>query len=426
MLLILPAIPYAMATGTITVGTNARWYNPGDTVTINGTSTTSAATIYVTVNDTQGNVYKGSVTSDSSGKYKTSFTLASDAYVGVYRTRANDGTNKANTSFTVSDITPTDLANNMIKLTDDAQARSENLFKQLRAQGVTLSKNAVANQLSGNTTLTKAETLLSSGHPWESLYAARDAMIHFRDAIDDAWKSAKIDKIEDTQDVVIKAEIGRATNLETQLNGTVVKLNQTNANVITAVTDLKTSRTDLAAASTALGASKLLDAQTQVDKAKRDLEKVIKDLKPLSLELKLDGTLKFLNGAQTRVDNLEKLLRGIENSGNKAKIELAIARLEIARSRINQAINDLKLGKEDVALSGLTAAEANIKTGIGNIDGGKLSASLSNVNTLQAKIQYLQRVEGQLSKWGMNTSVIQSQIASLQTQLSQAQQTTTP
>jgi ABC-type histidine transport system ATPase subunit len=83
-------------------------------------------------------------------------------------------------------------------------------------------------------------------------------------------------------------------------------------------------------------------------------------------------------------------------------------------------------GKDADALKALQAANGDINVGIGNIGSGKASANLSNINMLQAKIQFLQRTEDQMKKWGMDTKAIQSQIDALQAELAKAQQTTTP
>ncbi len=425
-LLLLPAMPNALAAGTITIETSSKYYKPGDPVTISGTASANID-VYITVNDTQGVVLPLiKVTADSIGKYTTSFTLASNAYVGVYRAKANDLKNKATTNFTVSNITPTDLANNLIKLTEDAQARTEKLFQEMVTQKVTLIPEAQKDHDQGVTELGNAKTLLSQGHPWEALAAARNAMIHFRDAIRDAWRSAKVDKVETQTADGLSAAIQRGQDVADKLGIAIETLAKDGKDVTAAKADLADAKTQLDAATASVKANNLAEAEKQVDAAKADLQKVIEDLKPLSSTLAHEGILKFLNSAEARTDNLEAQLRKLRNSDNGARIDAAIARLELAKSKINKAIASLANGKDADALKALQSARGDVNAGIGNVDSGKSSANLSNINMLQAKIQFLQRTEEQMKKWGMDTKAIQSQIDALQAQLAQAQQTTTP
>ena len=423
-LLLLPVMPNALAAGGITIDTNSKFYKPGDAVTISGT--TMSSTVYVSVNDTQGVVLPGATVAVSSGKYTVSFNLADDAYIGVYRAKANDGTEKATIAFTVSDITPTDLAGNMIKLAEDAQARTEKLFQELEAQKVTLLPVAQKNHDQGVTELDNAKSLLSQGHPWEALAAARDSMINFRNAIWDAWRSAKVDKVEDKTADVLTAAIQRGRDVALKLGDTIDALAKDGRDVNKATADLADAKAQLDAAEASVQANKLVDAGKQVDAAKSDLQKVLVDLKPLASTLAHEGVLKFLNSAEFRVDNLEAQLRRLSNANNVAHFNAAEARLELAKGKISEAIALLRNGRNDASLAALQAANNEINVGIGNIDSGKNSANLNNINMLQAKIQFLQRTEEKIKKWGMDTKAIQSQIDALQAQLAQAQQTTTP
>lgn len=423
-LLLIPAMPSVFAAGTITISANSKYYKPGDKVTVNGTTT--ASSVYVSVNNTQGTVFPVTQVTASSGKYLVTFTLASDAYIGVYEAGANDGTNKATTHFTVSNITPTDLANNMIKLAEDSKARTEKLFAELKTQGVTLLPAAQKAYDRGVAALGNATTLLGTSHPWEALVAARISMIHFRDAIWAAWRSAKVDKVETQTVDSVNATIKRGENVVDKLNATIVKLAKDGKDVTTAKTDLKNAITQFEAASAFLKSNDMVNAGKQVDVAKVDLQKVIEDLKPLTANLAHEGILKFLNEAEARVDLLEGKLKALKNSNNLGKIDAAMARLELAKGKISRAETELGNGRDLAALGSLGEARRDINTGIGNIESSGPLSSLGNINQLEAKIQFLQRTENQMKKWGMDTASIQSQIDALQAQLTQSQQTTTP
>ena len=430
-LLLLPALPSALAatpaasTASITIGTDYKWYKPGEVVTINGTTTAGAgASVKISVNNTQATVFQTTVQSTTGGKYIATFTLASDAYIGVYRAGANDGTQEAKTSFTISNITPADLATNMIKLAQDGQARAEKLFQQLKDQGAAVSPEAQNDHDEGVTELAKAQSQLSGRHPVLALEAARNAMSHFRDAIWDANRFQKvITTLADNVDA-LNATIRRETAVVNKLNTTVTQLKKDGKDVTSVSADLLDAKTKLKAATTELKTNPT-DAAKLVLAAQADVEKAITDLKPLAATLAHDGMLKFLNSAEARADNLEAQLRKMRTVGNLARVDAAIARLEQAKGKISSAIAALKSDRDLESLKGMTSANYDIKTGIGNLGSAKDSANLSNINMLQAKIQFLQRTLEQMQKWNMDTTSIKAQIAGLQTQLDKAQQTTT-
>ncbi len=72
--------------------------------------------------------------------------------------------------------------------------------------------------------LDEAKQLLEDDEPWAAAAAARDSAMNFRDAMHDAWKSAKVGRVKDKMDLVIKSAIHRGLNLIEKLNGTIVKL----------------------------------------------------------------------------------------------------------------------------------------------------------------------------------------------------------
>ena len=432
-LLLLPALPSALAatpaasTASITIGTNSKWYKPGEAVTINGTTTAGAGvSVNISVNNTQATVFQTTVQTIADGKYVATFTLASDAYIGVYRAGANDGTHEDKTSFTVSNITPADLVANMIKLAQDGQARAEKLFQQLKDEGATVSPEAQKDHDEGVTELTNTQNQLSSGHPVLALAAARNAMNHFRDAIWDANKFQKVITTLTNNTDALNATIKRDTTVVNKLNTTITQLKKDGKDVTNATSDISDAKTKLTAAASELKTDQA-DAVKLVLDAQVDVDKAIEDLKPLAVTMAHDGLMRFLNSAEARADNLEAQLRKMRTLGDRVRVDAAIARLELAKGKISSAIAALKNGRDLESLKGMTSANYDIKTGIGNIGSAKDSANLSNVNMLQAKIQFLQRMLEQMQKWNMDTTSIKAQIAGLQAQLDKAQQiTTTP
>lgn len=422
-LLLLPALPYAMASGSITIGTDAKWYSPGSVVTINGTSSAGVGVdVKITVNNTQGNVYQATVQTTTGGKYKTTFPLESGAYIGVYKAGANDDTNKATTTFTVSEVTPTVLANGMIKLAEDCQARAEKRFEQLEAEGATISPEANEHYDDGVAALANAKDLLNDGHPVDALGAARSAMSEFRNAIWEARKALKIDKIEDNLVDALNATIRREYKIVDRLTDVVTQLEKDGKNVASAKAALVNAAKHLDDATIALKANDLEEVKNLIEDTKEDLATAIEALKPLASNLAREAMLKFLNGAQMRVQNLEAQLHKFKTQGNKNRVDSALEELGIAKGKINEAIAALKNGRDLDSLKGLASANYHIKNGIGNFDSDKMSANLSNVNMLQAKIQFLERTREQMKSWNMNTDTIEAQIADLQAQLDAAQQ----
>jgi hypothetical protein len=419
-ILLLPALPYAFAAGTISVDTGSKYYKPGEQVTISGVTTATGATVYITVNNTQGIVLQKTLaTADSQGKFQATFTLPTSAYIGVYTVGANDGTNKAKSHFVVTKITPADLASNLIALAEDAKVRVEKRFKELTDQGVTIPTQAQKAYQDGVTQLTDAKNKLSAGKPAEALEATRDAMGNFRKAMQNAIKTAKLDN-NDYSDNVIKSAIQRGQNLADKLETTISKLEadgETVAALAAAKLALTGAKNDLLSADTALTANNLDLAQTHLTDAKAKLNTVLSELQKIASERAHKGILSWLNGTEERINNLEAQLKNAMNGKNKEAFQAALGKLEEAKRNLDKAKNGLALGKDLQALGEIHQAENDVKHGIGNVGSNESSAKLGNANRLQAQIQFLQRTELQMQKWGMDTTTIKAQIASLQTQL---------
>ena len=424
-LLLIPVIPYALATGTVTIASDSKYYKPGDTVTLSGIAV-AGLELTITVNNTQALVYKEKFTVEADGKYTKTFPLQNDAYIGVYRAKANDESNVDETHFIVSKITPADLADNMIKLAEDAQARTEKLFSELTTQGVNISNEAQNDHNDGVAAINDAKTKLTDGHPWEALLAAQKAMMHFRDAIQDAWKSAKVDKTEDNPTDKLNAAVQRGQSIVEKLDAAIAKLEGEGKDVTSAKTDLSEAKKQLDLATASLTAGKTDDAKKQLDAVKDALEKVFKDLKPYSAELAHECALKFVKEMDDRIEILKAQLGKLRNERNKWQVDNVVAKLQEAKGKISEAIAWLRNGKDGAAFRALQSADYEVNIGIGNLDSGKASSNLSNINMLQAKIQFLQRTEQQMLRWGIDAHNIQTQIAELQAQLTAAQQVTTP
>jgi hypothetical protein len=417
-LLLLPAIPYVVAAKSITLETNSRFYNPGDEVVIMGTSTAGAGVdVYISVNNTEGEVYSATMEIGSDGKFEKIYVLSDTADLGVYKVGANDGANKAKTTFTVTNITPDDLADNMIKLAEDAKLRADKLFQQLDDQGVTILPEAQLEYDEGVAKLNEAKQLLEDDEPWAAAAAARDSAMNFRDAMHDAWKSAKVGRVKDKMELVIKSAIHRGLNLIEKLNGTIVKLEAEDEVVANAMEALEDAKAELVAASVNLEDGELEDAQDHVDDAKAFLIDVLEYLKPIAEERAHEGILKFLKGAEERINNLEAQLKHMRNEKNGKGIDAALGKMEAARGRIKQAEKWLERGGDLDALGELGWAKHDIDEGVDDSDSENPPATLRDINILQARIQFLERTEKQMQKWGLDTSAIQAQIDELKAQL---------
>ena len=83
---------------TAVIWTDKPDYQPGDTVTIYGSGFLANAPITVSVTRPDFNVDSWTATSDSDGKFTTTYPL--DGILGTYTVTASDGTNTASTTFT--------------------------------------------------------------------------------------------------------------------------------------------------------------------------------------------------------------------------------------------------------------------------------------------------------------------------------------
>jgi hypothetical protein len=429
-LLLLPTIPYALAAGSISVSTGSQHYKPGELVTISGvTSQGSGKLVYISVNNTQAIVFPlMAVTSGTDGKFQASFTLTSSAYIGVYNVGANDLVNKAKSHFVVSKITPSDLADNLIKLADDAKLRADKRLQELEAQGVTIPTEAQKAYDNGVTNLNQARTLLAGGKALEALEAARDAMVNFSHAIRDSIKAAKQDNENNHEDNVLNSAIHRGLNLVDKLNATIARLKndeQTGPEIGVATHSLKSAKAKLLEAQTAMNANPTETSAVQglIDAAKADLDVVLKKVQIIASTRMHDGILKWLHDAEERINNLEAQLKDM-NGNHHDEAQAALGKLEEAKGNIRKAMAGHILGRDLEALGFIGKAEDGVKSGLGHMSSGGSSSKLTNTNVIQAKIQFLQRTEAQMQKWGMDITSIKAQIDALQKQLDA--QTITP
>ena len=420
-LLLLPAIPYALAAGSISVSMGSKFYKPGELVTISGvTSQGSGKLVYISVNNTQAVVFPlTAVTSGADGKFEASFTLTNPAYIGVYSVGANDLVNKAKSHFVVSKITPSDLADNMIKLADDAKLRADKRLQELKAQGVTIPTEVQKAYDNGVTNLNKAKTLLAGGKPLEALEAARDAMVNFSHAIRDSIKAAKQDNEDNHEDNILNSAIHRGLNLVDKLDATIARLKTDEQEVLAAtLTSLAKAKKELQDAQTALttNPTDTTAIQTLIDAAKADLTKVLLDLQDIAKDRMHKGILAWLHGADERINNLEAQLKNMKGNHNN-EAQAALGKLEEAKGNIRKAMVGHALGKDLEALGFIGKAEDEVKSGLGHMTSGDSSSKLTNTNVIQAKIQFLQRTVEQMQKWGMDITAIKAQIDALQKQL---------
>ncbi len=115
LLALLLFIPTAYSIGnlSVTAATNKQQYSPGDVVSVSGkvqddqSNPVSGATVSIEVDDTKGPIYAQSVSSDPSGAYSLSFTLAPTSASGQYTiyvtaNKAGYNNGQAQTKFTVA------------------------------------------------------------------------------------------------------------------------------------------------------------------------------------------------------------------------------------------------------------------------------------------------------------------------------------
>jgi len=113
LLLFIPAA-YSIGNLSVTAATNKQQYSPGDGVSVSGkvqddqSNPVSGATVSIEVDDPKGPIYAQSVSSDPSGAYSLSFTLAPSSASGqytIYVTASKAGYNNgpgAQAKFTVA------------------------------------------------------------------------------------------------------------------------------------------------------------------------------------------------------------------------------------------------------------------------------------------------------------------------------------
>jgi len=105
MLVLLLSAPAANAATSVSVSTST--VNPGNTITIWGT-TDAAQYVAVRITDSYGNiVYFGGARADGSGNYSTQYTIPSDMSAGDLLVTAGSGSDIANSNITIVIPAPT-------------------------------------------------------------------------------------------------------------------------------------------------------------------------------------------------------------------------------------------------------------------------------------------------------------------------------
>lgn len=176
-LLLVPVAPLALATN-LTVETESKYYNAGETVKIKGTATANA-TVHVGVNATAGSVFTANVTTNSTGAYATAYTLPTAAPIGIYTVIAKSGNSTADTVFIVTSVSTGDMAQQLIDIAEMSRVLAEETIQSIRTQNVTLPP-AVNNSIThGIDAIARAKAFLAEGKNVAAAEAAQSAMKHF-------------------------------------------------------------------------------------------------------------------------------------------------------------------------------------------------------------------------------------------------------
>jgi len=256
----------------LTVETDARCYKPGFTVTITGEAAADAS-VEITVTNTLGTFYTASVTADADGAYSTSFTLADDAHIGVYKVKAAVGDEEADARFEVRTVLPSDYADSELQVVLDLKLQVENLFAEMEAASEEIPEGAQSSYERGVEFLEKAENLLAAGEDDQAIQAMKVATVHFENA-------ARIANGEDNGHGQRGAGLSAEKQLEMlekqleRLQEKVAGLEEDGEDVTEAQAALTAAETHLASAQTLLDAGNETDAQTEIDAARESLQQV--------------------------------------------------------------------------------------------------------------------------------------------------------
>ncbi len=418
-LLLVPLVPIALATATLTVQTAAKYYNAGDVVTIKGTSL-AGTTVHINVNATTGSVYATNVVANTTGVYIAPYTLPATADLGIYKVTATRGNNTASTVFMVTSVSVKSMAQQLINAAAMSETLAQETIQSVKDRNVTLPAAVNSTMTQGTKALAIAQSLYASGNYVAASESTQRAMNQFKNAMTLSLKIAKVEaNIYEQRFEILQRQVDRMTSDAKRISQVLSNLNDAGKDVTTARAKVAEANVSLILANTLIAGAKYDEAVTAAKAAKDSLQEALQLVRPLIQSVHRDMIDKFRLNLQQRVNatrgDLEKLGENLKNSNMNSMM----GRLGSANGLIQSAKSKMGAGDDDEAVNDLVAASNDLTTTISTIGDTGYSQGMMQTNMIRAQIQVLQDLAKTMKKQGKDTSAIEAKITELQSSLDQ-------
>jgi tetratricopeptide (TPR) repeat protein len=410
--LLAPMIPLSLATAILTVQTNSKFYNIGDTVTITGTAASSTIQIDLKSATTSKTLSDIAVVA---GVYSKTYVLLS-AELGAWTVTVTSGTEKATTIFIVTTVKTEDMAKQMIEIAKKSGQIASETIKSLT--GVTLPVSVNANMDEGKSAIDRANALLIEGKNLAALEAAQKAMVHYKNALSIALRAAKVGEVAEDREQTLKNWVQRLSSeinrFEEVIHNNVEETLQGSSGITPKITSAKAA---LVLASTLIGQEKYDEALAKIKEARDYLKEAMDLLKPILKDIRKGLMEKFMLHLRERVEAAESDMGKMKGFLSGTKMSEALIRFGRANGLVNRAENMLKNGQDDDALEDLDDASQELGEGITVVDDNGFSQGMMRTNQIRAQIQILKEMAEQYQRKSKDASDILAKIVELQSTL---------
>ncbi len=395
-------------------------YEPGEDVSISGTSAATAnLTLIIMFNSTT--LYEANFTVEGDGNYTEEYGIPEDASDGVYTVTVSDGGESVNADFSVASDDSREFAETFINQAEDAMDNVEGAFDDLEEEGIEIPPEANSSYLQGVEYLSLAVENFDEGNYTGASDNAFEAIQLFGDAFERVQgltpvEPVDIDDGDDGDDETgdpdsLATAIERAYAYWMRLNDTVTRLDEEGFNVTIVVEALEDVKGHLDTASAYQEEGNHTAAVREFREARKSLGRIHGFIESRIKDRKEKQTEQFLEQFQRRVDKITGVLEGLQVSLKAGQTQRVQAVLRSTAQRLLRLSDSIAGGDLEDVLDDMEDAVDELEDGLDELNGAGLSSQIKSANRFEAKIESLIRSLMMLSEKGFNTSEIDDEIA---------------
>ncbi len=412
-LLLVPAIPMALASQTLTVKITQKYYNAGDTVEITGTAPADA-TVEIDVSTGSDSVHSDEVTADSDGSYEATYELPDDAEVGVYTITVTVDDETDDAVFMVTTVSVDDLAEQLIDSAEASKELAEETIQAIIDDGYTVPSSVNSSMTQGEEALQNAKGFYDAGQYVASAEAAQRAMIHFKNAMTQAIRSGRIEDTVEDDNETLTDQIEKLSDYAERLTEVLENIDDESLNVTEIEGLVDSAQDSLGAATVHVEAGEYEEAAVDIKDARTSLHDAMQLLKNTFKEVRKGLMEEFKDKLRARMNATEDDLDELNDCIDEQNMTSARRRFGNANGLLNRSEEELRDGQDDDALDDLEEASEEFEDGLDDLDDDGYSSGMKNANQIRAQIQVLEELAEQMEEDGQDASAVYAKIAELQ------------